>query len=125
MKKALIVACLLGALSVILGAFGAHTLKEKLDPNLLESFKTGVRYMFLHAIVILVINSIKLLDNKTLKLSNSFFFIGILFFTGSILAIIMGVPAKNIWFVTPLGGVILILGWLSLAYGVWRNKESD
>ena len=125
MKKALIIACLLGALSVILGAFGAHSLKEKLDPNLLESFKTGVRYMFLHTIVILVINSIKLLDNKTLKLSNSFFFIGILFFTGSILAIVMGVPAKLIWFVTPLGGLILILGWLSLAYGVWRNKESD
>jgi uncharacterized membrane protein YgdD (TMEM256/DUF423 family) len=123
MKKALIIACLLGTLSVILGAFGAHSLKEKLDPNLLESFKTGVRYMFLHAIVILVINSIKLLNNKTLKLSNSFFFIGILFFTGSILAIVMGVPAKLIWFVTPLGGLILILGWLSLAYGVWRNKE--
>ena len=125
MKKALIIACLLGALSVILGAFGAHSLKGKLDPNLLESFKTGVSYMFLHAIVILLINSIKLLDNKILKLSNSFFFIGILFFTGSILLIVMGVPAKLIWFVTPLGGLLLILGWLSLAYGVWRNKKSE
>ena len=123
MKKALIIACLLGGLSVILGAFGAHYLKEKLEPNLLESYKTGIRYMFLHSVVLLVINAVKLSNNKILNITNNLFFIGILLFTGSIIALSMGVITKLAGPLTPIGGLCLILGWISLALGIWRNKE--
>lgn len=113
----------MGALSVILGAFGAHYFKKSLSPELLDSYKTGIRYLMLHSIVLLVVNAVDISSKTMLKKVNYLFTIGILFFSGSILAIVLGVPAKLIWFVTPLGGLLLVLGWILLGLGVWRKKD--
>lgn len=125
MKINFIIASILGFLTVVLGAFGAHALKEKLSPEALNSFETGVRYMMYHTIVILFINSYSGFTDKIKNTISAFFFIGILFFSGSIFAISAGgVAAKSIWFITPLGGVLLIFGWLTMTFSFIKNKNS-
>jgi len=124
MKINFTLASILGFLAVVLGAFGAHALKEKLSPEALNSFETGVRYMMYHTIVILFINSYSGFTDKIKNTISSLFFIGILFFSGSIFAIsVGGVTAKNIWFITPLGGILLIFGWLIMIFSFMRTKN--
>jgi len=105
----------LGLLAVIFGAFGAHSLKEKLGPEDIKSFETGVRYMMYHTIVLLIVNTYAGIIDKNKKIITYLFLIGILLFSGSIFAITAGgVSAKYIWFITPLGGLFFIFGWLKL-----------
>ena len=123
MKYNLTITAFLGMLAIVLGAFGAHALKEKLDPDTLKSFETGVRYMMYHVIVLLFVNSY---SGFTLKAKNSIsysFFLGILFFSGSIFVITFGIPAKSIWFITPLGGLLLIFGWLIMFYSFLKSNK--
>ena len=112
MFKNLIITCVLGMLSIVLGAFGAHALKEVLTATELLSFETAVRYQMYHVIVLLFIN---IYDGFTTLQKNRIsylFFLGILLFSGSIYAIhLTPITAKSIWFVTPLGGLTLIIGW--------------
>ena len=117
-------ACFYGGSAVILGAMGAHWLKTKLDSSQLESFKTGVLYQLLHAIVLLVLalQADKLAGN----LYNSAvicFTLGIFLFSGSIYLLSTKelMELQNLrWLgpITPLGGLLLISGWclLGLAY---------
>ena len=112
MFKNLIIACFLGLIAIVLGAFGAHALKDILSTSELSSFETGVRYQMYHAIVLLFIN---IYDGFTTSQKNSItyiFLLGILLFSGSIYVIhLTSITAKSIWFVTPLGGLTLIIGW--------------
>lgn len=123
MKFNLSTTAFLGFLTVILGAFGAHALKEKLDPDTLKSFETGVRYMMYHVIVLLFVNSYSSFSQKTKNTISYLFFLGIIFFSGSIFAITFGVPANTIWFITPLGGLFLIFGWLNMFYFFLQNNK--
>ncbi|MCH2034487.1 MAG: DUF423 domain-containing protein [Tenacibaculum sp.] len=117
MYKNLTIITFLGAVSIILGAFGAHALKESLTPEALKSFETAVRYQMYHVIVLLLVN---FTDHISLNLKNKLtliFISGIALFSGSIYLIyLLGVPVSSIWFVTPLGGFILIIGWILLFY---------
>ncbi len=117
MYKNLTIIAFLGAVTIILGAFGAHALKESLTPEALKSFETAVRYQMYHVIVLLLVN---FTDHISLNLKNKLtliFISGIAFFSGSIYLIyLLGVPVSSIWFVTPLGGFILIIGWILLFY---------
>ena len=61
------IASILGALTIILGAFGAHSLKDKLDPDSMQSFETGVRYMMYHVLALLLINTTSALNDKSKK----------------------------------------------------------
>jgi uncharacterized membrane protein YgdD (TMEM256/DUF423 family) len=122
MKNNLSIAAFLGFLAIVLGAFGAHALKEKLDPETLKSFDTGVRYMMYRVIVLLFVNTYSGFSLKSKNTISYLFFFGILFFSGSIFAITFGVPAKNIWFITPLGGLFFILGWLNMFYHFLKSK---
>ena len=120
MKRNLIITCVLGAVTIILGAFGAHALQDILSSNELKSFETGVRYQMYHVLVLLFINS---QSNLSVKLKNNLsvlFFLGILLFSGSIYAIAFGLNVKYVWFVTPIGGLFLILGWLKMAYSYFK-----
>lgn len=113
MFKNLIVASLFGLSAVILGAFGAHALKEMLTTDELMSFETAVRYQMYHALVLLFIAIFDGFTAKQKKIINTFFYVGVLFFSGSIYIIqLTSVTAKSIWFITPLGGLFLIGGWL-------------
>jgi uncharacterized membrane protein YgdD (TMEM256/DUF423 family) len=113
MFKNLIITCFFGASAIMLGAFGAHALKETLTVDQLQSFETAVRYQMYHVIVLLFLNTYEGFSIKQKKVISYLFFTGIIFFSGSIYLIqLTSVTAKSIWFVTPLGGVFLILGWI-------------
>ncbi len=115
MKNILSIIAFLGLLVVVFGAFGAHSLKEKLDPEAIRSFETGVRYMMYHVIVLLFVNTYNGIADKNKKIITYSFLAGILLFSGSIFAITAGgISAKSIWFITPLGGLFFIFGWLKL-----------
>uniref|UniRef100_A0AB33L4H5 DUF423 domain-containing protein n=1 Tax=Tenacibaculum sp. Pbs-1 TaxID=3238748 RepID=A0AB33L4H5_9FLAO len=122
MYKNLTIAAVLGMIAVILGAFGAHALKTKLTLEALESFETAVRYQFFHVFLLLFVNMFTELTNKEKNRISYFLIAGILLFSGSIYLIYLAnVPAKEIWFVTPLGGVLLIVGWSLLAYSFFKK----
>lgn len=116
MKINLIITAIIGAIAIILGAFGAHALKEKLDVDALASYETGVKYLMYHVLVLLFINSFGGFSDGSKNTLSLIFFIGLLFFSGSIFLISLKiVPAKSIWFITPLGGVLLMIGWVFMA----------
>jgi len=126
MKINYTIASFLGLLSVILGAFGAHALKDRLSPEALHSFETGIRYMMYHSIVILFINSYSGFADKIKNRISWTFFTGILFFSGSIFLITTGgISAKSIWFITPLGGLFLISGWLIMIFSFLKSKNQN
>ncbi len=115
MFKNLIIACFFGVTAIILGAFGSHALKEMLTFDQLQSFETAVRYQMYHAIVLLFVAIFDGISAKQKQLINGFFYAGILCFSGSIYLIqLTSIEAKSIWFITPLGGLFLVFGWLSM-----------
>ncbi len=124
MKRNLSITAALGVITIILGAFGAHMLKERLSIDNLQSFETAVRYQMYHVIVLLFVNNYADFSMKVKKSVSLFFFIGILLFSGSIYLItIAEIPAKSIWFITPVGGVSFIVGWaLMFRSFVRKNK---
>jgi uncharacterized membrane protein YgdD (TMEM256/DUF423 family) len=110
------------ALAVLLGAFGAHALKNTLAPEMLAVYKTGVEYQFYHALGLLLIGSIGFhLDSKWLKRSGLLLTLGILLFSGS-LYILALTGIKVIGAITPIGGVSFIAGWICLAIAVWKRS---
>jgi len=123
MFKNLIITSLLGITAIVLGAFGAHALKDTLTVDQLLSFETGVRYQMYHVIVLLFVNGFDFLTEKQKNGISYFFFFGILFFSGSIYLIqLANIPAKSIWFITPLGGLFFIIGW-SLLFAIFIKKS--
>lgn len=122
MYKNSTIAAILGMIAVILGAFGAHALKSKLTPEALESFETAVRYQFFHVLLLLFVNMFTEFSNKEKNRISYFLIAGILLFSGSIYIIYLAnVPAKAIWFITPLGGILLIVGWSLLTYSFLKK----
>ena len=120
------IAAFLGMLTIILGAFGAHTLKDQLEPESLQSFETGVRYMMFHVLAILLINFSPLLSQRSKTRISQLFLIGILLFSGSIFVIATGmIQAKAIWFITPLGGLFFVLGWLIAALTFLKSNDKN
>ncbi|WP_334056619.1 DUF423 domain-containing protein [Polaribacter sp. P097] len=117
---ALIFGSIFGFLAIVLGAFGAHLLKKKLNQDQLQSFETGVKYQMYHAIVLLVLGYNL---NDTLALDNYIvycFIIGVILFSFSIYGLVIsaykGKKLKFLGPITPLGGLFLTLGWLLLLY---------
>lgn len=113
-KNAIILGSLLGALAVGLGAFGAHGLAEFLESSgRAETYETAVKYHFYHSLLLVILG---LLDGR-ISIRIPFYFIstGILLFSGSLYTLVF----TNITFfgmITPVGGIALILGWLSIAF---------
>jgi uncharacterized membrane protein YgdD (TMEM256/DUF423 family) len=123
-KSFLKTATMLGALSVILGAFGAHALKEKLSADVLAVYETAVRYQFYHVFALLATGILyKEFPDKWLINAGKLFMAGILLFSGSLylltLVKAMGNEGMN-WLgvITPLGGLCFIAGWLCLFTGI-------
>ena len=123
----LVTACALGALAVILGAFGAHGLKGRLSADALLSFETGVRYQFIHVLAMLA--AVWLYDRTGVSLplaAGWLFAAGILLFSGSIYLLatrsLLGIESWR-WLgpVTPLGGLCFIAGWVVLLVAVARK----
>lgn len=123
MNKNLVFTAILGALTILLGAFGAHALEEIVNDSALKSFETAVRYQMYHVIVLLFVNSYSKFSLSAKNIISYLFFSGILFFSGSIYAITFGVNAKSIWFITPLGGFLFVLGWLKMAIAFFKKTN--
>lgn len=113
---------LVGALSVMLGAFGAHALRDRLDPAMLATFETAVRYQFFHAIALLFVGrSVHDAPRPGASLAGVLFTAGIVLFSGSLYAYV-GTGVRAWGAVTPFGGVAFIVGWLALARAHWTAK---
>jgi uncharacterized membrane protein YgdD (TMEM256/DUF423 family) len=121
MNKTLSIIAFLGAITIVLGAFGAHVIAEILTEKQLSSFETAVRYQMYHVIALLFVNTYSKFSIQTKNTINYLFLVGILFFSGSIYAISFGIPAKYIWFITPLGGLLFILGWLKMSISFFKK----
>ena len=119
-SKNITLPAILGALAVIMGAFGAHFLKERLTAIQLNSYQTGVSYHFYHTLAILGVLALRQKGNqKVLDLSIKLFLIGIICFSGSLYLLscreLIGLSYYK-WLgpITPIGGVFFILAWLNL-----------
>ncbi|MDG1529255.1 MAG: DUF423 domain-containing protein [Polaribacter sp.] len=124
MNKNLTITAVLGITTIILGAFGAHALSKSLTIEGLNSFETAVLYQMFHVIVLLFVNTYKDFTIQQQNRISYLFFLGILFFSGSIYVIqLLGVSAKVIWFITPLGGFFLMLGWLFMAVSFAKRNQ--
>ncbi len=116
----LMIGALSGATGVAAGAFGAHALRDKLEPRLLEVFETGARYQMYHALALLAVGLVASRWPSGIINSAGWLFVaGTLFFTGSLYAMAFtGVRALGA--ITPIGGVCFIAGWVCL--GIAANN---
>lgn len=115
-RLALILGSFFGFLSVALGAFGAHALKETLTPERLQWLDTGARYMMLHAITLVA--SFALGEKKIVQYARLCFVVGICVFGGALLGLAF-TGQRWLGAIAPIGGTSLMVGWLCLcAYGV-------
>lgn len=125
-KNIVIIASLLAMLTIVMGAFGAHGLKSLISTDSLAVFQTGVTYQMYHALALLALALIPGLEIKKVKGVFRFFVFGTFFFSGSLyfLALKSVLPFSVSFLapVTPVGGLLLILGWALLAYSVAKMK---
>jgi uncharacterized membrane protein YgdD (TMEM256/DUF423 family) len=121
------IAAILGALSVALGAFAAHTLKQHISEDAVNIFETGVRYQFYHVFALLAAGILyKDFNTNFTKWAGLFFIAGIILFSGSLylLTYIKGVEMQGYdWLgaITPFGGFSFILGWIFLFAGLVKK----
>jgi uncharacterized membrane protein YgdD (TMEM256/DUF423 family) len=124
-------AAIAGALSVALGAFAAHTLKEKIPADALAIFETGVRYQFYHVFALLAAGILyKAFPNKFMKWSGILFITGIIVFSGSLYLLTCFKSAEITGYnwvgaVTPVGGLCFILGWIFLFLGASKATNNN
>jgi uncharacterized membrane protein YgdD (TMEM256/DUF423 family) len=107
------IAAICGAFAVVAGAFGAHGLKTRLAAEQLSSWSTASQYHLLHSVVLLVLALFSLQSGREIRIQGSLFLAGTLLFSGSIYLLLL-TDQKWLGPVTPVGGLLLIAGWLSL-----------
>ncbi|MCL5247265.1 DUF423 domain-containing protein [Cellulophaga sp. 20_2_10] len=114
-----------GLTAVIFGAFGAHGLDGLIDAKSIASYKTGTDYQMYHALLLLALGVIPQLTAKHKKPIFYLLVTGIILFSFSIYLLsidtILGFNAKSIAFATPIGGLLLIIGWFLLGYRIFKH----
>ncbi|MFD2179282.1 DUF423 domain-containing protein [Veronia pacifica] len=119
-NKTLAIGCILGALAVMTGAFASHGLKAHLSSYALSIIHTGVQYQFWHALALVGLGSAMLrFPSRRLGRASLLMIIGTIFFSGSLYGLAI-TGMKWLGPVTPIGGVLLILGWFTAAWSFWR-----
>lgn len=125
-KKIVSTAAFLGMIAIILGAFGAHKLKEVLTVEQLNTFETGVKYQMYHALFLLLVGMNTILSAKTKKTIYYLTLFGVIFFSGSIYGLatnsLTTFDFKVIGFITPIGGLLLIMAWSVLLVSYLKKK---
>ncbi len=121
-KTVLIIAGILGAISVGISAFGAHGLKDTLSANgTLETFDTAVKYQFYHTLALLLLGILMLnLQSNHFNYASICFIIGIVIFSGSLYTLSI-TNIKWLGAITPIGGLAFILGWIFMALGISKT----
>jgi uncharacterized membrane protein YgdD (TMEM256/DUF423 family) len=122
LKIIFLFAAFAGALGVVLGAFGAHALRGSIEPRLMETFQTAVQYQLIHALALLLVSlTIGWLGQSlSFDISAYAFMAGIILFSGSLYGLVL-TDIRWLGPVTPLGGLCLIIGWLALLVGGFRQ----
>ncbi|MCE9685184.1 DUF423 domain-containing protein [Shewanella sp. AS16] len=111
-----------GFLAVAFGAFGAHALKSLVSVELIATFRLGVEYHFYHTFALIAVALAgHWLSSRLLDWAAYAFLAGIGLFSGSLYAYVL-TGAKWLVFITPIGGVCFLLGWLLLAVALWRQR---
>ena len=121
-KIFIVVASLSACIAVGLGAFAAHALKEKLSPDLFSIWEVGVRYHMYHALgLIAVAWVVAQFPESNAAIAGWFFVGGTVIFSGSLYVLSL-TGERWIGAITPLGGVCFLIGWVWLAWSVWRSS---
>ena len=126
-KKIVATGAFIGMIAIILGAFGAHALKKVLTPEQLISFETGVRYQMYQAFFLFFLATQNDIQEKTKRIIYRLNLFGIVYFSGSIYLLsttgITGIDFKPIGFITPVGGLLLIVAWGILGFAVLKTRK--
>ncbi len=120
-KTFLLLASILGALSVALGAFGAHALENRMSADLLSTYEVGVRYHVYHVLALLGVVAVLIRwpDSGVAVAAGWLFVAGIVIFSGS-LYVLAFTGVRWLGAITPIGGVAFIAGWICLAWVALR-----
>ena len=126
-KSFLLVGSILGALSILLGAFAAHGLKKIVPAESVTTFETGVRYQFYHTFALFILGLLMdRFSNSFMNWSGYFFIIGIVLFSGSLYLLALLKSPESVGFnkigvITPFGGLFFIAGWIFLFLGILKK----
>jgi uncharacterized membrane protein YgdD (TMEM256/DUF423 family) len=125
-RNILALAAILGVTGIILGAFGAHGLKQVLEPEQLTVFETGVKYQMYHALFLLFVGISPIAQKKAAVVIFWLTFFGVLLFSGSIYLLacdaVLPFSIKPIGFITPIGGLLLIGAWVVLFLQIMKRN---
>ena len=118
---------LFGALAILLGAFAAHGLQSLVDDSAVQTFQTGVTYQMYHALFLLILGSVKQIPLKKKKLVFYFITIGVVLFSFSIYFLatntLTSFDFKIIGFLTPIGGIFMVFGWILSGYTIFKQFD--
>ena len=121
MKGYIIIASLFAALAILFGAFGSHALKERLSAQSLEVYDIATRYLMFNSLGIFLIALLGFqLPKESLEIPVTMMIVGISIFSGSLYLIAL-LDFKKLGMVTPIGGLLLIVSWLLLAYNTYKT----
>lgn len=116
-----------GLLAVILGAFGAHVLQGSIPAKALEAYRTGVDYQIYHALLLLILGSTDFLAGKDKKWVFRILVSGIICFSFSLYLLALNTlltpDISGLGFITPIGGLLLISGWILMAYRIYKPLD--
>ena len=120
------IAIFFGMTGIIFGALAAHTLSNFLSPEKITSFQTGVKYQIFNSLFLLIISLNINKFNKRISYSFKLITIGILFFSFSIYALsLQEIINKDLSFlgpITPIGGLLIIIGWFNIFFAIKKNR---
>lgn len=119
-RACLIAGAILAATGVLSGAFGAHALATSVSLKALAAWDTASRYQLLHALALVALSAQNILNARCLNYVAALLFLGTVLFSGSLYIFVLS--SQSAWgMVTPFGGVMLVAGWLLLAFCAWRR----
>ena len=110
-------------IGVAAGAFGRHALKSRLTPELLETFEIGTRYLLVHALALLIVSLLAARAGSAVQIAGVLFTAGIVIFSGSLYALAL-TGARWMGAITPIGGILLLAGWLALLWTAIAAKSA-
>ena len=120
MKNNTLIGCVFAALAVVIGAFGAHALKDNLGPYELSVFSTASKYHFYHSFALILYG-----HRGSSGRAGLFFSLGIIIFSGS-LYLLATLGLKKLGAITPIGGLFFIIGWVLFALEAYKeNREKN
>ncbi len=120
MRNFAVAGAMLAFLGVAFGAFGAHALRDRITPDLLAVFQTGVQYQTLHALALLAVG-LAAPDEKWARSAGWLFFLGVFVFSGSLYALAL-TGTRIFGAITPIGGVCFLSGWAILTFGLAKKR---